>query len=159
MPKFVVTVNRETKLIEDAFKDVGRTARLQKAQYKVFLAIYKSRVNGLFNLLRTQMRLFYDDVKDITQDSFEATDEGDNQYIKKQKEAFEKFMFGSEKTLNKGREYKEFKNDRIIKKITSHLRRGIIVRKEWAIKKTLGEGRVFDFFLRSGINIIWRVEV
>lgn len=155
MPKFVIRVEKNTDFIDDAFKDMGQVSKLTKIQLKVFLAVYKSKLNGLYLMLRNRVKQYI--VKE-TKKCFTASDTGNLEYVKRAKKNFELFMYGDEKILKSDKKYQEYKNDRIVDKVVKNIKRGAVGSKDKAISAALAGGRVFDFLLRSGLIITWRLE-
>lgn len=153
--KFIIRVEKKEKLIDEAFEEMGKQGLLRRMQISVYSAIYKSKLRGLFKLLRSRLKEY---IATETEDSFEAIEEGDYNYVKEQRRRFEVFMFGTEKQLNNNKEYESFKNDRSVNKIIRLLKRGTLKTKSWAINTALGEGNVISFFIRSGIQITWRIR-
>ncbi len=153
--KLIIRVEKQSKFIDEVFEQAKGQGMFSKAQLKVFKVVYKSRVSGLFRMIRSRVSSY------ITEESdshFIAEEKGNFEYIRHQKEKFEMFIFGDEKLLNQDKEYKEFKYDRVVNKVLRYIKRGVSYPKDFAIKKALGEGRIFDFFLRSGISITWKIE-
>lgn len=155
MAKLVIECKKQNKLIEEAFEEMAKVSRWKAMQVKFYTAMYKSKLNSLFFMLRNRVKSW---VVEESKEHFKAVEEGDLEYIRLQKKKFENFMFGTEKKLKKDKDYQAFKNDRLVKQVIRKMKRGIIRSKDWAIEKALGEGRVLDFFLRSGISVVWRIE-
>ena len=155
MAKLLIRVERQDKLIDEAFEEMERESNLRKIQVKVFKAIYKSKVKGLFNIMRNRLKKFI-----VLEGSnwFECVEKGDTEHIKLQRDGFEKFIYGNEKDLNSEKQYQQFKNDRTITKVIRNLKGRISKSKSWAIKTALGGGQVIDFFNKNGIVISWSVD-
>ena len=151
MPKLVVRVEKQIKLIDEMFDDLERSGEFKKMQIKVFKAIYKSRINGLFYLMKKRIGRYIDREGN---DFFVAIEKGDDEYVRAEKKRFERFMFGDEKTLNKEKEYQKFNNERTIIRVMGYFKKGIN-----PIKKALGEGQVLDFFNRCGISVVWKIDI
>ncbi len=155
MPKFITRIEKQNKLIDETFNDLDRVGKFKKIQLKIFKAVYKKKMEGLFFIMKRKL-LKYRSTEGS--DFFEAEEEGDDKFVQQAKKDFEKFIYGDEKLLNTEKEYQKFKNDRIVTKIMRNLK-GVVVRsKDKAIEKSLGEGRVLDFFMKCGIMITWKVE-
>ena len=47
MPKLIIRVEKQNKLIEEVFSDMEFEGKLGKGKARVFKIIYKSKLNGL----------------------------------------------------------------------------------------------------------------
>jgi hypothetical protein len=156
MAKLIISVKRQDQLIDQTFDSIGKKGLLNLMQTKVFKAVYKQKINGLFYMLRKRVNSF---VKAEGKDFFEAEDKGNLSYVLQQKKDFEAFMYGGESHLRGNPAYDGFRNDRtgIISKITRMVSGGLVASKDYAVSNALGGGRVLDFFNRNGITIAWWV--
>ena len=93
-----------------------------------------------------------------TKHYFIASEQGTLDHMKKKKKTFELFMYGNEKQLKSNPEYNQYKRNEIVKKVIQMMKRGAVGSKDKAISAALAGGRVFDFLLRSGLIITWRLE-
>lgn len=152
MPKLVIKVKKELGLIDSAFDK----SSLKGMSEKVFKAVYKAKLNGLYLLVRKAVARY---ITNEGKDFFEAVDEGAAYYILGQHAMFENFMLGDEKTLNSKPEYIEFKRNKMVRQVLKKIRHGFVGSKEWAIKKAMGNMRVIDFFTVCGITITWNMHV
>jgi len=155
MPRLVIEVKKQHKLMEQAFEEMGKQNRWKAMQVKIYMAMYKSKLNGLFALAHSRVKPW---IVEETKDYFKAIEEGEPEYIQSQTHKFEKFMLGSEKELKDDIDYQKFKNDKTVNMVLRKMKTGMIGAKDWAMSKALGGGRVIDFFLRVGITVVWKVE-
>jgi hypothetical protein len=149
--KLKIEVSRNTSLIDQVLGESG----LNKVEQKFYGAIYKSKQVALFNLIKRRLKSY---CLEEEKERILTTEEGEEDYINKEKEKFENFVFGDESELNKSPDYAQFKNDRFINKVMRSIKRGAYKSKNYAITKALGKGKVMDFFMRFGIHIKWWVE-
>ncbi len=142
MPKLIIRVEKQLELIEETFNDMEFNGKFGKMQLKVFKAIYKSKLNGLYNIMKRKLKSWI-----LNEGSyyFEAIEDGVIEYLTERRLAFEKFMFGTEKELIKEKEYWKFKNDNVVLKVIPYFK---------AKEKELS---VFNFFNRFGIGVTWRI--
>ncbi len=152
MPRLIIRVKKETDLIDKAFEG----SAMGGMSGKVCKAVYKSKMHGLFLLLRKGVARY---ITNEGKNFFEAVDTGEAEYILAQEAKFEKFMFGNEKTLKSKPEYIDFKKNRMVRQVLKRVRQGFSGSKEWAIKKAMGNMRVIDFFTRCGITVTWTMHV
>ena len=156
IPRLIIRVEKQTSLINEAFNSLEAKGIFRKTQMAVFKSVYKAKLNGLYALIKRQLRKW---IVSEGENFFETQEEGDHQTILAEKNKFENFMEGGEKQLNKDKEYTRFKSDRIIIKIMKHLRITGEKVKDKAIKFALGEGSVVDFFNRCGISVTWNIQM
>ncbi len=154
MPKLIIKVEKQTQLIEDTFNDMEFNGRFGKMQLKVFKAIYKSKLNGLYNIMKRRLK---DWILNEGSDYFMAVEDGQIEYLTERRNAFEKFMFGTDKELNKEKEYSKFKNDRVVLKVLHYFKAKGTATKDNAIGKALSGMSVLNFFNRFGIGVTWRI--
>ncbi len=154
MPKLIIRVEKQTKLIEETFNDMEFEGKIKKMQLKVFKAIYKSKLNGLYNIMKRRLKGW---IMNQGSDYFEAIEDGSIEYLTERKLAFEKFMFGTDKELSKEKEYNKFKNDRVILKILHYFKAKGTATRDNAIGKALSGVSVLNFFNRFGIGVTWRI--
>jgi hypothetical protein len=141
MPKLRIRVEKLNKQIDEVFADIEGQGKITRFQNRVFKAVYKSRLNGLYFMIRRTIGRY---IEKEGNDFFEAVD---TENIELQKVKLEKFLYGSENELKKEAEYNKFKNDRVIIKVLNYMK-----------KKAIGEFRVVDFFSHVGISITLKVE-
>ena len=154
MPKLIIRVEKQTKLIEETFNDIESSGNFRKIQVKVFKIIYKSKLNGLYNMMKRRVK---DWIVNDFDNFFEAIEEGQIEYLMERRNAFEKFMLGTEKQLNEEKEYQKFKNDRVMLKVLRYFKVKGKGMKDGAIGKALGDMNVLNFFNRFGISVTWRI--
>jgi len=155
MTKLVITVTRQVDTINQMFDELIKESKLGTMFLKTARAVYLSKLKSLFYMMRKRLSGY---ITKENKNEFECVEEGDQEYIKQQLKKFEDFMFGDEKTLNEDKEYQMFKNDRFIDKVIKTFKRSKSAPKSFLIKKALRGGKVFDFFTRSGISIVWKVK-
>ena len=78
MAKLIISVKRQDQLIDQTFDSIGKKGLLNLMQTKVFKAVYKQKINGLFYMLRKRVNSF---VKAEGKDFFEAEDKGNLSYV------------------------------------------------------------------------------
>ena len=154
MPKLIIRVEKQIELIEETFNDMEFGGKLGKMQIKVFKAIYKSKLNGLYTIMKRKLK---DWILNEGANYFEAVEEGQIEYLTERRLAFEKFMFGTEKELSKEKEYGKFKNDRVILKVLRYFKTKGATTKDKAIGRALSGVSVLNFFNRFGIGVTWRI--
>ncbi len=154
MPKLVIRVEKQDKLIEETFNSMEFDGKLGKAKAKVFKVIFKSKLNGLYNIMKRRLKAW---ILNEGSDYFEAIEDGSTEYLTERKLTFDKFMFGGEQELSKEKEYQKFKNDRVILKVLRYFKTKGATAKDKAIGKALGEMSVLNFFNRFCISITWKV--
>ena len=153
--RLIIRVERNDSMIDEVFNDMEREGKFRSMQLKVFKAVYKSKLKGLYHLIRKRVASY---IRLEGNNFFEAVDEGDSFYINERKKAFEKFMYGGEEELRTEKEYQKFSNDRIIIKVMRYFgkkKTGITSR---FFKMALGKGQVISFFNRYGITVSWKVR-
>ena len=128
--------------------------KLGRVKLKVFKAIYKSKLNGLYTIMKRKLKSW---ILNEGDDYFEAIEDGQIEYLTERKLAFEKFMFGTEKELNQEKEYGKFKNDRVILKILHYFKTKGTSTKDKAIGRALSGVSVLNFFNRFGIGVTWEI--
>ena len=154
MPKLIIRVEKQDKLIEETFNDMEFEGKLGKGKAKVFKIIFKSKLNGLYIMMKRRVRKW---IVNDGDNYFEAIEDGDMEHILAEKYKFEKFMLGTEKQLKEEKEYQKFKNDRVILKVLRYFKAKGTMAKDKAIGKALGEMSVLNFFNRFCISITWRI--
>ncbi len=154
MPKLIIRVEKQTELIEETFNDMEFNGKLGKTKVKVFKVIFKSKLNGLYIMMKRRVRKWIVNGDD---NYFEAIEDGDMEHILGEKYKFEKFMLGTEKQLKEEKEYQKFKNDRAILQVLRYFKAKGTAAKDKAIGKALGEMSVLNFFNRFCISITWRI--
>lgn len=154
MSKLIIRVEKQTKLIEDTFNDMEFDGKLGKTKAKVFKVIFKSKLNGLYNIMKRRLKGW---ILNEGDNYFEAIEDGTIEYLTERKLAFDKFMFGGEKELSKEKEYQKFKNDRVILRVLRYFKVKGTAAKDKAIGQALGEMSVLNFFNRFCISITWRI--
>ncbi len=154
MPKLIIRVEKQLELIEETFNDMEFNGKFGKMQLKVFKTIYKSKLNGLYNIMKKKLKSW---ILNEGGDYFEAVEEGEIEYLTERRLAFEKFMFGTENELNKEKEYGRFKNDRVILKILHYFKAKGTSTRDKAIGRALSGVSVLNFFNRFGIGVTWRI--
>lgn len=154
MQKLIIRVEKQDKLIEDTFKEMEFNGKFSKMQLKVFKVVYKSKLDGLYLIMKRKLKEW---ILNEGKDYFEAIEEGEMEYLIERRLAFEKFMFGTDKEINKEREYVKFKNDRVILKVLHYFKAKVPVTKDKAIGRALSGLSVLNFFNRFGIGVTWRI--
>ncbi len=154
MPKLIIRVEKQNKFIEEIFNDIEFDGKLGKTKTKVFKMIYKSKLNGLYSMMRKRVKKWIVNEED---NYFEAIESGDKEHILEEQYKFQKFILGTEKQLKEEKEYKRFKNDRAILQILRYFKVKGSAAKDKLIGKALGEMNVLNFFNRFGISITWRI--
>ncbi len=139
--KLIITVKRKENVVDEAIEEMKKEVGTVKL--KVFAAVYKSKMRGLYYMIRNGVSRF---ITEEGSDWFTAIEEGDEGYIKQRYKTFEDFMYGEEDVLKQNKEYHNFKSDRIVKKMTKY------------IGRALGGGKVIDFFNRVGIEVNYKIE-
>ena len=147
--KFKITIERN----EDIFDDVKGISKIYaKTKQKVF-----------FNTVITLFRGWKHNIKE--ENKFIFIEEGTEEFIKKEKVDWERFVFGEDKELFKNNKYKEIRkvvNDRGVKNIINKIKKvpTSITNKlrDKAIKMALNDGTVLMFFLKMGVSIVWEIE-
>lgn len=143
MPKLIIRVEKQDKLIEETFNNMEFEGKLGKGKLKVFKLIFKSKLNGLYNMMKRRIKKW---IVNEESNYFEAIEDGDIEHIMEEKYKFEKFMLGTEEQLREEKEYQKFKNDRVILKVLRYFK-----------DKGLGKTNVLNFFNRFCISITWRI--
>lgn len=146
---FIIQVEKDLNQIESAFAE-SKTIR-----NKVFLKVYKARLNGLYLLIRNKVSSYIVSEGD---NSFEAVDKGALEEMQKAKARFENFMLGKEKELYKEKAYQQFKSDRIVMRMIRIAGKKLAVAKDKAISLALSGGTVYDFFSRIGLSVRWELK-
>lgn len=154
MPKLVIRVEKQDKLIEDTFNDMEFNGKFGKMQLKVFKAIYKSKLNGLYGMMKRRVKKW---IVNEGKDYFEAIEDGEIEHILSERYKFNKFMLGTEKQLKEEKEYQKFKSDRVVLKVLRYFKAKGGVAKDKAISSALGEMSVLNFFNRFCISVTWKV--
>jgi len=154
MPKLIIRVEKQLELIEETFNDMEFNGKFGKMQLKVFKAIYKSKLNGLYNIMKKKLKSW---IMNDSDNHFEAIEDGSIEYLTERRLAFEKFMFGTEKELSNENEYGKFKNDRVILKVLLYFKAKGATTQDRAIGKALSGLSVLNFFNRFGISVTWRI--
>ena len=139
--KLIITVKRKENVVDEAVEEMKKEVGTVKL--KVFAAVYKTKMKGLYYMIRKGVSRF---ITEEGSDWFIAIEEGDKEYIKQRYKIFDDLMYGEEDILKKNKEYHNFKSDRIVKKMTKY------------IGRVLGGGKVIDFFNRVGIDVSYKVE-
>ena len=156
MAKLVIRVEKKVSLIDEAFDDMECEGLFSRMQLKVFKAVYKTKVNGIYTLLRNGLRGY---ITTPGKDFFIAEEEGSYEEMIEKKVRFKRFLYGDENELKGNEEYKKFKSDRIVIKVMRNLKRGIIRTKDKAVDAALNGDQVIDFLMRIGITVSWEVVV
>ena len=154
MPKFIIRVEKQNKLIDEVFESMELRG-FEKARAKVFKAIFKSRINGLFILAKRSVSQY---IVDSGDSFFEACIDNTDEIVMAERLKFEKFIYGDENTIKKEAEYVKFNSDRVIHKVMLYVKSRAMVAKDSAIHTALNGGSVLDFFNRCFISITWKVE-
>ena len=128
--------------------------KMSKAKVRVFKFIFKSKLNGLYAMMKRRVKKW---IVNEEGNYFEAIEDGDIEHILEEKYKFEKFMLGTEEQLRTEKEYQKFKNDRVILKVLRYFKTKGVTAKDKAIKGALGEMSVLNFFNRFCISITWKV--
>ena len=154
MPKLIIRVEKQDKLIEETFNDMEFEGKLGKTRTKVFKVIFKSKLNGLYNMMKIKVRRWIVNEDD---NYFEAIEEGNKEHILEEQRKFEKFMLGTEEQLKEEKEYQKFRNDRVILKVLRYFKTRGAATRDKAVGKALGGGSVLNFFNRFCISITWKI--
>ena len=56
MPKLIIRVEKQIELIEETFNSMEFNGKFGKMQIKVFKAIYNSKLNGLYNIMKRKLK-------------------------------------------------------------------------------------------------------
>ena len=150
----MIKVEKQTKYVEELFNDLEFKGVFGKAQLAVFKVVYKSKLNGLYNLIRRKVSKW---ICNETENYFDTSESGSLEYLTVQREEFSKFMLGTEEQLKNEKEYGKFKNDRIVLKVMRYFSGKASSGKDKFIKGALGDGTVMQFFNMCGISITWRI--
>lgn len=118
-------------------------------------ALFKTKLRSMYNLLKFRLNKYI-----VEQDKthFVAREESeDESYIIKELRDWENFMYAQEKELTDGKykEYRQFKNDRLIARVANYAKE----KRNKAIQAALGFGDVMGFFLRIGIIIDYESDI
>ena len=154
MQKLITRVEKQIGLIDETFNSMEFNGKFGKMQIKVFKAIYNSKLNGLYNIMKRKLK---DWILNEGSYYFEAVEDGQIEYLTERRLSFEKFMFGTDEELNKEKEYSKFKNDRVILKVLHYFKAKGTVTKDKAIGRALSGVSVLNFFNRFGIGVTWRI--
>ena len=56
MQKLIIRVEKQDKLIEDTFKEMEFNGKFSKMQLKVFKVVYKSKLDGLYLIMKRKLK-------------------------------------------------------------------------------------------------------
>jgi len=123
---------------------------------KIYFSVYKAKVKSLMKIMTTRLKKYETDESSKNKRIF--VQEGEDEYIQKEKKKLEEFLFSDSKLLENNEEIQKMKNDRIVMKIVTWMRKANKKIKANAIKASLGKNSVLEFFNSLGITVKWMVE-
>jgi hypothetical protein len=152
--KLKIFLRRETQLIEQVFLEMEKGSFKTQMQAKVFKALYLSRTNVLFGLVKRKLRGF---AVEEGKDFIVTEEEGSEDYILLEEKRLKAFLDSDEATLQKEQEYQHFMSDRSILRFLSYMRLKGLQFKNGLIQKALGSGDVFSFLNTCGLSVRWEI--